>query len=56
MEGENVIAEEPDRDDGFEAIYAAVERNAKMSSAEKIVEKARNDIISVEGGDEFLKN
>ncbi len=56
MEGENVIAEEPDRDDGFEAIYAAVERNAKMTSAEKIVEKASTEIESVEGGEKFLED
>jgi len=56
VDGENVIADGPDAESVFDAVYAAVERSAKMASAAKIIEKARSDIEEVGGGEEFLES
>lgn len=55
VDRERVVADNPSRDNVLDAIYAATERSAKMTSTERVIQKAREGIEDVEGGEEFLK-
>jgi len=55
VKGGEVVVEDPDPERVFEGIYTALEESTDIMPADNVVDKARSEIGSVEGGDEFLK-
>lgn len=54
IENGRVVAENPDRERVFEGIETALKESTEMMTPEAAIEKARDDIESVRGGEEFL--
>lgn len=55
VEGGEVVVENPDAETVFEGIYEALEESTGIVPPSNVIDKAHDEVESIEGGDEFLQ-